>query len=334
MLKVSAGGGPHPFQVNLLTADAAGIAYAAALLRGGGVVAFPTETVYGLGAAALDSRAVARIFEIKQRPHFDPLIVHVLDSAMLERVAAEFPAAARRLAQQFWPGPLTLVLPKRPKVPDLTTAGLCTVAVRMPSHPVARALLAAVGAPLAAPSANAFGHLSPTCAEHVAAGLGEGPDLILDAGPSEHGIESTVLAVEETGLVLLRPGAIEAEAIEEIAGRLLRESDRETVRSPGRLPRHYSPRTPLRLIEPALVPEQERRGAGALVLREPFAGYAATRILSAGGDLREAASRFFGALHELDALGLDRIDAQPLPRQGLGAAMMDRLSRAAALRNA
>lgn len=320
--------------MNLLTADAAGIARAADLLRSGGVVAFPTETVYGLGAAALDSRAVARIFEIKERPHFDPLIVHVLDRPMLETVAVEFPPAARRLAERFWPGPLTFVLAKRPEVGELTTAGLPSVAVRMPSHPVARALLAAFGAPIAAPSANPFGSLSPTRAEHVAAGLGERVDLILDAGPSEHGIESTVLAFDEGAIVLLRPGAIEAEAIEEIVGPLLRESESEAVRAPGRLPRHYSPRTPLRLIDPALVAPQERRGAALLALSEPFAGYAASQILSPRRDLREAASRFFGALHELDALGLERIDAQPLPQQGLGVAMMDRLSRAQALRNA
>ena len=187
------------------------------------MVAFPTETVYGLGALAFDAHAVARIFEIKQRPHFDPLIVHVLDQAMLERVAAKFPAAAQRLARRFWPGPLTLVLRKRPEVPELATAGLPTVAVRMPSHPVARALIAAVGAPLAAPSANAFGGLSPTRAAHVAAGLGARVDVILDAGPSEYGIESTVVAVEEA-VVLLRPGAIAAEALEEIAGPLRGES--------------------------------------------------------------------------------------------------------------
>lgn len=312
----------------VLPADSRGVACAGELLQRGGVVAFPTETVYGLGALAFIPKAVARVFEIKRRPHFDPLIVHVLDEAMLSRVVASMPAAARVLAERFWPGPLTLVLPKRAEVPDLVTAGLPTVAVRVPSHPVARALLAEAGAPLAAPSANPFGSLSPTRAEHVATAFGDGPDLILDGGPTQHGLESTIVAIDGVP-ELLRPGALEIEEIEAMVGPLRTVRD-EGYRAPGMLPQHYAPATPLRLIEPDSVPLPERKRAIALALRERFDGYAESRRLSATGDLREAAARFFETLHELDALGLERIDVQPIAERGLGQAMMDRLRRAAA----
>jgi len=311
--------------MTLVSANAESIARGAQLLQAGGLVAFPTETVYGLGALAFDPQAVARIFELKGRPRFDPLIVHVLDRAMLEGVAAAFPPEAERLAARFWPGPLTLVLPKAPAVPEIVTAGLATVAVRMPSHPVARALLAAARAPLAAPSANRFGSLSPTRAEHVERDFGARL-LILNEGPSEHGIESTVVALEPRP-ALLRPGAIPVEEIEAVIGPLARE-EAAAVRAPGQLPRHYAPRTPLRVIEPATVAVAQRAGAGALSLREEFAGYAVSRVLSRRGDLREAAAGFFETLHALDALGLERIDAQPFPAHGLGLAMMDRLTRA------
>lgn len=300
------------------------------MLQRGGVVAFPTETVYGLGALAFNPQAVARIFEIKRRPHFDPLIVHVLDGAMALRVVDSLPPAAQALSKRFWPGPLTLVLHKRPEVPDLVTAGLPTVAVRMPSHPVARALLEAVAAPLAAPSANPFGRLSPTRAGHVAAAIGDEADLILDGGPCEHGLESTIVAIDGRP-ELLRPGAIETEAIEAVVGPLDAASDRG-YRAPGMLPQHYAPATPVRLVEPATVPMPERSGAAALALRDRFEGYAVSRRLSAAGDLREAAARFFETLHELDALALERIDVQPIDERGLGRAMMDRLRRAAAAR--
>jgi L-threonylcarbamoyladenylate synthase len=318
--------------VPVLTANPENVARAAEVLRTGGVVAFPTETVYGVGALAFNVAGVARIFEIKRRPRFDPLIVHVLDRAMLARVVARLPGAADALIERFWPGALTLVLPKSDEVPSLVTAGLANVAVRMPSHPTARALLEAVGAPLAAPSANPFGGLSPTNAGHVEAGLGDEVDLILDAGPSRHGIESTIVALEPEP-ALLRPGAVDAEAIEAITGPLSRERSPENVRAPGQLAQHYSPRTPLRLIDPGSVPAAHRGRAGVLGFREAFEGYAAARVLSRGGDLPEAAARFFEMLHELDALGLDRIDAQPIPENGLGLAMMDRLARASASGN-
>lgn len=301
---------------------------AAELLRRGGVVAFPTETVYGLGARAFDATAVARIFEIKRRPAFDPMIVHVADRAMLETVATEMPASARTLMERFWPGALTLVLQKTPRLPSIVTAGLPTVAVRTPSHPVARALLEAVGEPLAAPSANPFGSLSPTRAEHVAEALGGQVDLILDGGRSRLGIESTIVGFEPKP-VLLRPGAVPAEEIEAVVGPLGSSLDMNTMRSPGQLPVHYAPRTPLRIVEPANVAVSDRARAGVLTFRQPFDGYAAARVLTVAGDLREAAAGLFDALHELDGLALERIDAQPFPEAGLGRAIMDRLRRAA-----
>jgi L-threonylcarbamoyladenylate synthase len=313
----------------LLPATPESVARAVALLRSGGVVALPTETVYGLGALVWDAPAVARIFEIKRRPAFDPLIVHVADLAALERVAARVPETAETLIARFWPGPLTLVLPKRSRVPGLVTAGLPSVAVRMPSHPTIRAVLCGMGEPLAAPSANPFGRLSPTRAAHVAQALGNEVDLILDAGPTQYGVESTIVALEPEP-TLLRPGALALEEIEAAIGPLARAPRRGSAAAPGQLPVHYAPNTPLRVIDPALVPPPERAAAGALTFREPFDGYAATRVLSRRGDLREAAAAFFEALHALDALGLERIDAQPLPERGLGLAMMDRLARAAA----
>ena len=240
-------------------------------MRAGGTVAFPTETVYGLGAIAFDPAAVARIFEIKRRPSFDPLIVHVAGRAMLEEVVSGVPPVAEALIEAFWPGPLTLVLAKSLAIGDLVTAGSNKVAVRMPSHWVARALLERVGAPLAAPSANPFGALSPTRAEHVAARLGDRVDLILDGGPAEHGIESTIVALEPWPM-LLRPGAIPVEEIEAIAGALDRAPEAAAI-VPGRLPQHYSPATPLRLIDPALVAPSDRRGAASLALRDTFGGY-------------------------------------------------------------
>ncbi len=298
------------------------------ILREGGVVAFPTETVYGLGADVFQPRAVAAIFEIKQRPSFDPLIVHVTDMAMLERVAASVPAMAVCLLERFWPGPLTLVLPKRAEVPELVTAGLSTVAVRMPAHPIARELIEAAGSPLAAPSANPFGRISPTRAEHVDRMLGHRVALILDGGATERGIESTIVTLEPRP-ALLRSGAIAVEEIEALIGPLERVVDGMEVRAPGQLATHYAPATRLRLVEPGNVPLVARRRAGVIAFRQPFEGYAASRVLSPSGDLREAAANLFKTLHELDAMGLERIDAQPVAESGLGMAIMDRLRRAA-----
>jgi L-threonylcarbamoyladenylate synthase len=325
--------------VPLLPATPENVARAAECLKAGGIVAFPTESVYGLGAIVWDVRAVARVFEAKRRPSFDPLIVHVLDRQMLGEVVAEFPAAAAALAERFWPGPLTLVLPKRPAVPSLVTAGLETVAVRMPSHPVARSLIEAAGAPIAAPSANPFGALSSTRAEHVARTLGDAADIILDAGPAERGIESTIVALEPHP-TLLRPGAIPLEEIQSVisvilsraalAARVEGLSKDERPTAPGQLAQHYAPRTPLRVADLSGVPLAQRVRAGALALRQAPPGYAAVRVLSAAGDLREAAARLFDALHELDALGLEWIYAEPIEERGLGLAIADRLGRAQA----
>ena len=302
---------------------------AAALLRAGAVVAFPTETVYGLGACAFDATAVARIFEIKKRPEFDPLIVHVDGDAMLEAVVASIPGSARALMTRFWPGPLTLVLKKTERVPAIVTAGLDTVAVRMPAHPIARALLDRVQLPLAAPSANPFGYLSPTRAEHVERMLDDRVDLIVDGGATVHGVESTILLLEPKP-TLLRHGAIPVEEIEGVIGPVARElSDETKPLAPGRLPQHYAPSKPIRIVNDLnAVPLEERRDAALLAFSSAVDGYAATRTLSPSGDLREAAARLFESLHELDRESVTRIDAEEVPNEGIGVAIMDRLRRA------
>ena len=302
---------------------------AAALLRAGAVVAFPTETVYGLGAHAFDANAVARIFEIKNRPTFDPLIVHVDTNAMLETVVASVPDTARDLMARFWPGPLTLVMKKTARVPEIVTSGLETVAVRMPAHPVARALLKRAEIPLAAPSANPFGYLSPTLAEHVQRMLDDRVDLIVDGGATNYGVESTILLLEPEP-TLLRHGAIPIEDIERVIGSVSRELSGETKPlAPGRLPSHYAPSKPIRIVAHAEdVPREERSGAGLLALRNPTEGYAAVRTLSPRGDLREAAARLFESLHELDREDVTRIDVEAVPDEGIGVAIMDRLRRA------
>jgi L-threonylcarbamoyladenylate synthase len=314
----------------LLPATPEALERAAALLKKGGVVAFPTETVYGLGANAFDVRAVARIFDIKRRPEFDPLIVHVLDEAMLATVTQDIPDSARLLIQRFWPGPLTLILRKHYRVPGLVTAGLATVAVRMPAHPVARALLERAGLPLAAPSANPFGYLSPTRAEHVVRMLGEHVDAIINGGAAEHGVESTIVLLEPNP-VLLRPGAIPVEAIEEVVGPVERSfDDRAAPLASGRLTQHYAPHTPIRLVDFSSVPTEARAGAGGIGFVEPPVGYARAVALSGHANLREAAANLFEVLHEFDTLGLKRIDVEAVPERGLGVAIMDRLRRAAA----
>lgn len=303
---------------------------AARILRSGGLVAFPTETVYGLGANALDAEAAARIFEVKQRPAFDPLIVHVASREMLQQVAAEVSPQAEALIERFWPGPLTLVLPKAPAVPGIVTAGLPTVAVRMPGHPVALELLRCAGVPVAAPSANPFGYLSPTRAEHVERMLGDRVDLILDGGLTTHGVESTIVLLGEKPTVL-RYGAIPLEELEPVVGPLalsVGESHKPLV--PGQLPQHYAPHTPIRIARPEEVPTRGRKKLGYLAFKDVPRGFGVVKVLSPTGDLREAAAHLFEALHQLDMLGLEAIYAEPVPEEGLGRAIMDRLRRAAA----
>lgn len=303
--------------------------HAAHILRNGGLVAFPTETVYGLGANALKAEAVARIFEVKGRPTFDPLIVHVASPEMLSGVVAETPPQASALMARFWPGPLTLVLPKAEAVPGLVTAGLPTVAVRMPAHPVALDLIRRAGVPVAAPSANPFGYLSPTRAEHVERTLGSRVDLILDGGRSQFGVESTILLLAERP-VLLRHGAVPLEVLEEVLGPVeLQVAQKHKPLVPGQLPHHYAPSTPIRLARPHQVPLEERKRSGYLAFRDVPKGFKVVKVLSPTGDLREAAAHLFEALHQLDRLGLEVIYAEPVPEEGLGRAIMDRLRRAA-----
>jgi len=322
---------------------------AADCLARGELVAFPTETVYGLGAHAFRPEALARIFEAKRRPFFDPLIVHVEDAAMAARVCARIDARARLLMERFWPGPLTLVLPKADAVPGIAVSGLPTVAVRMPDHPVALALLRACGFPVAAPSANPFGRLSPTAAAHVAAHFDEGLSLILDGGHCAVGVESTILSLEGETPVILRAGGLSREDIEAVAGPVSLSAspsgsgaDPGRPLAPGQLPSHYAPRTPLRLLpRPGLPspfppsPPLPEGATGLLAFRGPVpAGFAGpVEILSDAGDLREAAANLFACLHRLDGRGLDLILAEPVPETGLGLAIMDRLRKAAAARH-
>jgi L-threonylcarbamoyladenylate synthase len=305
-------------------ADARTIMEAGDLLRAGQLVAFPTETVYGLGADATNDTAVARVFAVKQRPRFNPLIVHVSGIEAARRLV-RLDARGGRLAERFWPGPLTLVLPRREDsgLSLLVSAGLNTVAVRAPDHPVAQALLKACGRPVAAPSANVSGRISPTAAAHVVAELGEQLALILDGGPCRVGVESTVLDLSGVSPVLLRPGGIPVEAFRDILGPMETPAD-GAVRAPGMLRRHYAPSRPVRLNAPNAGPGETLLGFGPGVAR-------ATLNLSRRGDLVEAAANLFAMLRVLDqAPGYAGIAVAPIPNDGLGAAINDRLRRAAA----
>lgn len=312
-----------------LPADAAGIARAAELLRAGGLVAFPTETVYGLGGDARNDRAVAGIYAAKGRPQFNPLIVHVADLTMAERFAV-FSDQARDIAQAFWPGPLTLVLPLRPEagISDLVTAGLETVAIRLPAHPVARALLTAFGGPLAAPSANPSGKISPTRAEHVMDGLSGKIAGVVDGGACAVGVESTILSLDPPRL--LRPGGIPAEALEEALRQPLETGgDAAKPNAPGQLTSHYAPGAGVRLEATEARPGEVWIGFGP--------GTAGADLnLSASGDLVEAAANLFAVLRAADRLAQERgaslIAVAPIPEKGLGRAINDRLRRAAAPR--
>jgi L-threonylcarbamoyladenylate synthase len=320
----------------ILSADAAGIARAAQLLRAGALVAFGTETVYGLGADATNGRAVANVFAAKGRPHFNPLICHYPDAAAA--FAQVVPNAwAERLAATFWPGPLSLVLPRRPSCPVslLTAAGLDTLAVRVPARQSTLALLRAVALPIAGPSANRSGQISPTAAQHVLDGLAGRIAAVLDSGPCQVGIESTVLDLSAPQPVLLRPGGVTVDEIEAVIGPVERSAPHggaDAPRSPGQMLSHYAPRLPVRL-NASTVAHDEALLAFGLALQ----GAGATSNLSASGDLAEAAANLFAGLRQLDAdgalLGLKRIAVMKLPTTGLGHAINDRLRRAAAPRH-
>ncbi len=319
------------FGVLIRCANADAIAEAGLLIRSGGLVAFPTETVYGLGGDATNGEAVARIFAAKGRPSFNPLIVHVPDFAAAV-LLGRFSVEAQKLAGAFWPGPLTLVVRRAANapVPELVSAGLPTLALRVPDHPIARALLAAADRPLAAPSANRSGHVSATRAEHVAEDLGARAAMILDGGPTAFGLESTVLDVSGADVVLLRPGAVTAEAIEAVLGKPLQRfaSDAEKPASPGQLASHYAPRASLRLDVHAALPGEAVLAFGPA----PILCDGPCINLSPSGDLIEAAANLFAALRKLDASGLKTIAVMPIPEFGLGEAINDRLRRAAAPR--
>ena len=315
------------------------IARAAAVLRAGGLVAFPTETVYGLGANALDAAAVARIFTAKGRPPTNPLIVHVAEPAQVAHVVAAWPATAARLAERFWPGPLTLVLPRRAAVPDVVTGGGSTVAVRVPAHPVALALLRAAALPLAAPSANRSTELSPTRAEHVLRGLDGRIDLLLDAGPTAGGIESTVVDLTAAPPRLLRPGLVGVADLEAVVGPLARPPLTQApgaapLPSPGLLPRHYAPRTPLECAG-----ENDREHVEALCRADLCVGWVTFApapepsppgllVWGLPPDPAGYAARLYAALHELDRAGLDRIVVTLPPDAEEWLAVRDRLRRA------
>jgi L-threonylcarbamoyladenylate synthase len=307
------------------------IAEAARLILEGGLVAFPTETVYGLGGDATNERAVAAIFEAKGRPQFNPLISHVLDAGEAKRLV-RWSDTAEKLAARFWPGPLTLVLPRAKESPIalLATAGLDTVAVRAPAHPLAQALIRAVGRPLAAPSANRSGAVSPTRAEHVAESLGDRVKMILDGGPCAVGLESTVLDLTTAPPTLLRPGGATREAIEAVIGPIALSdaipSGDSARKSPGQLESHYAPARPVRLNASTVAADEGLLAFGPDVP----SGAMLTLNLSPGGELAEAAANLFAMLRALDRPGIGRIAVMPIPETGLGLAINDRLRRAAA----
>ncbi len=321
----------------LSASDAESIRRAGRIIKTGGLVAFPTETVYGLGCDAMNAEAAAKIFEAKQRPQFDPLIVHIADRKQLETLVEFVPPLAQQLMDHFWPGPLTLILQKQTAVPDLVTAGLSTVAVRMPNHPVAQRLIREAGTPIAAPSANLFGYVSPTTAQHVAAGLGSTVDLILDDGPCPIGVESTIVSLAGSQPELLRPGSITIEQLSAVIGAIRRSvSVNHTPIAPGQLSRHYATQTPLTILASAGARPTLKDGVRAGLLihshpRDTDDRFTAVEVLSSTGDLREAARHLFAALRRLDSLGLDRIYAEPCQEEGLGVAIMDRLHRCATL---
>jgi L-threonylcarbamoyladenylate synthase len=321
-------------KTQILPAGEAALGAAARVLAEGGLVAFPTETVYGLGADATNPAAIARLYQAKGRPSFNPLIAHVGDLAAARQIAA-FDAAATVLAEAFWPGPLTLVLPKTRDCPvaELATAGLETIAIRIPAHPLARELLRSIGRPVAAPSANLSGHVSPTTAAHVQSDLAGRIDLIVDGGPVAIGVESTIVGCFARPM-LLRPGGVPREEIERVLGRALAQAPAEAERdfaqplAPGMLASHYAPRTRVRLDAQKIAPGEALLAFGS-VMPPGTDSAVAVMNLSPRGDLAEASANLFGYLRALDAKAARMIAVMPVPDHGLGEAINDRLRRAA-----
>lgn len=314
-----------------LEATSENILYAAELIKVGELVAFPTETVYGLGADGLNPIAAAKIFEAKNRPSFNPLILHVSTIEQLDYICKIDNENIQKLIAEFWPGPLTLVLPKREIVPEIVTAGNDTVAVRMPNHPVALSLINNARTPVAAPSANKFGMLSPTSAQHVEKQLKNRIKLILDGGESDVGLESTILEIKENRISLLRPGGLPLEDLQAVVGEINQKNKLDTApNAPGQLPFHYSTSIPLKIIDDNTFDSLENKKVGLLVFQEnnyQF-DFSEVKILSHKGDLREASANLFKYMHELDSLNLDLILVEPVKKVGLGNAIMDRLEKA------
>jgi len=302
-------------------------------LQSGDVIGIPTETVYGLAGNALDLNAVLKIFEVKNRPQFDPLIVHTDSIKKLTSIVSHFPTKAQQLAHSFWPGPLTLLLPKSPLIPDLVTSGLDSVAVRIPNHPLTLALLQSLDFPLAAPSANPFGYISPTSAAHVAAQLGEKIPYILDGGGSQIGIESTIVGFDGRDAVVYRLGGISVETIESVIGPVkVMAHSTSNPKAPGMLKSHYSPRKPLFINHlEHLTKTYPAHQIGVLTFQQtiPYLPLTQQRVLSPQGDFAEAAKNLFGYLRELDTMPIEAIHAELLPEENLGRAINDRIRRAA-----
>lgn len=310
--------------------DLKNISLAAQYIKVGKLVAFPTETVYGLGANALDPLAVAKIFDLKARPNFDPLIVHIADMEAIEKLTMGRDARVQLLAEAFWPGPLTLILPKSELVPDIVTSGLKTVGIRMPDHPIALELIRQSGCPIAAPSANKFGQISPTKAQHVLKQLPH-VDYILDGGSTQVGIESTIISLNEHGFEILRHGIITKEAIEAIVPhhKPLPENQRDIV-SPGMLKSHYSPAKPIYILKDDKLPANiDKSKAGLIIVKDKnISGFKTVVSLSDDGDLRTCAVNLFAAMHHLEEADIDYILVEPVPEKGIGIAIMDKLKKA------
>jgi L-threonylcarbamoyladenylate synthase len=316
-----------------MTQISSDISKAIELLNKEDVVAIPTETVYGLAGNIYSEKAIRKIFEVKQRPLFNPLIVHIPSIDHLEKIVREFPVKAQKLAEAFWPGSLTLILPKRLNIPEIVTGGKDTVGVRIPNHPVTLSLLKQLSFPLAAPSANPFNRISPTSSDHVKAYFENTLPMVLEGGECKNGIESTIIGFENNEAILYRLGAISIEDIEKIIGKIqIRNTSETTPNAPGMLAKHYAPRTKMYLLDDLdkFIENNKSKKIGILKFKENLntASVEHIEILSKSGDLKEAASKLYSTLHKLDSLNLDLIVAERFPDVGLGKSINDRLERA------
>jgi L-threonylcarbamoyladenylate synthase len=319
--------------MQLLDSTYSSIAEAAEVIKAGGLVAFPTETVYGLGADGLNPVASAKIFEAKKRPAFNPLILHIAHKDWLKRFSIYDDERINRLIEIFWPGPLTLVLPKTDLVPNIITSGNSTVAVRMPNHKVALELIEKSNVPIAAPSANKFGHLSPTTAQHVVKSLGNKVDIILDGGKCSVGVESTILELHHDEVFMLRPGGLSREKIEKEIGKIKSgKTNPNKPNAPGQLPFHYAPSIPIAFLNDETLKKNSGKKIGALFFEEikHKNDFENVKVLSSSGNLNEAAANLFRFLHEFEKENLELILVEPVKEEGLGVAIMDRLKKAAA----